>query len=148
MGTAEGNGWRLQLPAGAYAVRVSAPPECSSMTHLRGEIAAGAPCFGVVSTRARGSASAAELAAKLAEAFVQPNAPRGVLVEGSRNAARVDGLIDMEEGLSHDGIERIAILVAELSHEFIVLTIRTRPCDIVESAVDAVITSFSIAPVA
>lgn len=88
------------------------------------------------------------LAAQLADAFADASEPRKLAVRGSRRAARVDGLIDMGEGLSEDGIERISTVVAELPNEFVVLTIRTRPSDAVDHAIDAVIASFWIEPAA
>lgn len=116
------------------------------MSHLRGEIAPQAPLFGVVSTSRRERGSAADRAAQLAASFTAPCEPRAVEVPGSRRAARVDGLIDMGEGLSEDGIERIVTVVAELRKHFAVLTIRTRPRDAVEAAVDAVVASFRVEP--
>jgi hypothetical protein len=116
------------------------------MAHLRGEIAQDAPVFGVLGTRERSRGSAPQLASKLASEFVEPGEPRKVRVSGSLRAARVDGLIDMGEGLSEDGIERISIVVAELRREFVILTIRTRPSDDIEDAVDELIDSFSVEP--
>jgi hypothetical protein len=127
-----------------YEVLVDPPPECTAMSHLRGEIAPGAPVFGVLTTQERSGGSAEKRAAELARPFVEPCEPRRVQVSGSRRAARVDGRIEMEEGLSEDGVERISIVVAELKREFAVLTVRTRPRDAVERVVDGLMASFGV----
>jgi hypothetical protein len=136
--------WRVTLPDGAAEVAVPAPPECTRMAHLRGEIAPACPFFGVLSTSERHRQSAWERARDLGAGFVEPAEPARASVAGARRAARVDGRIDMEEGLTADGIERISVVVAETAREFVVLTVRTRPEDPVEGAVEAILGSFRV----
>lgn len=140
-------GWRLELPEGMYEVRVSAPPECTSMAHLRGEIAPGAPVFGVLSTSEASEESALRVAKRLAGSWTETEGPRATSVHGSPRAARVDGLIDWErEGLTDDGVERIVSVVAELREEIVVLTLRTRPNDPVAPEIERVVGSFDLDP--
>jgi hypothetical protein len=136
--------WRLTLPRGAYEVPVSPPPECSSMTHLRGELSSGAPFFGVVSTRDLGGQTLHGLCRDLARSIVSGVAPRKVAVPGTRAALRVDGLIDMEEGLTEDGVERITVVVGQTDAYFILLTLRSRPQDAVGTVIEDVVASFGV----
>jgi hypothetical protein len=140
----QGEAWRLELPPGLRVVVVSPPPECTSMAHLRGEIAPGAPALGVVSTQER-DRSARACVRRLAASFEPPHPePRAAAVAGARGAWRIDGRLDMEEGLTADGIERIAVVVAARRHDLVVLTVRTRPDDDVGDAVDRLIASFAV----
>jgi ribulose-bisphosphate carboxylase large chain len=116
------------------------------MDHLRGELVPGAPVFGVLSTRPRRGESPTDLARRLAAEFLEPSSARAARVAGSGAAARVDGQIDMGEGLAEDGIERIAIVVAEAGDELVTLTVRTRPTDPVADAVDDLLASLRLAP--
>jgi len=140
----ETDAWRLEPPAGLRVVVVGPPPECTSMAHLRGEIAPGAPAFGVVSTQER-DRSARACARRLAASCEAPQPePRAVAVAGARGAWRFDGRFDIEEGLTPDGIERIAVVVAARRRDLVVLTVRTRPGDDVTGAVDRLIASFAV----
>lgn len=134
--------WALVVPPGMSARTVNPPPECTSMAHVRGEIAPGAPATAIVSTRA--GVTVSRLAQTLAEACLTPARSRTATIPGATHAARVDGLIEMEEGVSQDGIERIAIVVAERGSGVVVLTVRTRPSDGVMAEVEALIASFEI----
>jgi hypothetical protein len=137
----ETEAWSLELPDGLRAVVVDPPPECTSMVHLRGEIAPDAPAFGVVSTQER-DPSARAAAHRLAASCEPPwPEPRSVVVAGARDAFRFDGRFDIEEGLTADGIERIALVVAARRRDLVVLTLRTRPQDGVAAAIDRLMAS-------
>jgi hypothetical protein len=115
------------------------------MAHVRGDIVPSAPALVIVSSRELRDTTVARLAGQLAEALLgPPPEPRPVSVPGTKQAIRVDGLIAMEEGLTVDGVERIAIVVAARRREAIALTVRTRPADAVSAAVEALIASFAI----
>jgi hypothetical protein len=137
--------WALDLPEGMQGRVVKAPPECTSMAHIRGEFAPSAPAIVIVSSRVLGDSTVPRLARKLAKSFLKPVAePQPVAVLGTKQAVRVDGLIEMEEGLSEDGVERIAIVVAKRRGEAVVLTIRTRPDDDVTDAIGELLRSFAV----
>jgi hypothetical protein len=137
--------WSLDLPAGMTGCVVQAPPECTSMAHVSGELAPSAPAMVIVSSRALEGGTVPRLARTLAESCVAPPPrPRAIAVPGAKQAVRLDGLIRMEEGLTADGVERIAIVVAKRRGEAVALTVRTRPADDVDAAVEALIASFAI----
>ncbi len=136
--------WTVALPTGAQCVRVSPPPECSSMAHLRGELLPGAPFFGVVSTRWRDGSSIDDFVAELATVIVGRGHGHEFEVRGCRRGWRLDGLIEMDEGLTADGVERITIVTGEGTEEFVSLTVRTRPEDAVAESVEEVLTSFRV----
>lgn len=117
------------------------------MSHLRGSLPDGSPAFGVVTSKARKGMCALDYASELGRCFLKPATPAPTEVIGATAAARVDGRIDMEEGMSHDGIERIALIVAETDTELFGLSIRTRPVDAVESEVDRILSSFVLTAV-
>jgi hypothetical protein len=114
------------------------------MAHVRGDLAPSAPAFVVVSSCLLLDTTVPRLAYKLARSFKTPAEPRPISVTGTKQAVRVDGLIEIEEGLSEDGVERIAIVIAARRDEAIVLTIRTQPEDDVAEHVEALIRSFAI----
>jgi hypothetical protein len=134
----------LDLPDGMTARVVGPPPECTSMAHIRGDLAASAPAVIIVTSRALRDTSVRALARKLAGSFTTPTEPQPIDVPGTNRSLRVDGLIEIEEGLTEDWIERIAIVVAARRDEAITLTVRTRPADDVAGAVEALIASFAI----
>jgi hypothetical protein len=124
---------------------VQSPPECTSMTHVRGDIAPSAPALVIVSSRELRGGTVPRLARKLAAELLPPcPEPKRLAVHGTKQAMRVDGLIAMDEGLTDDGVERIAIVVAARRREAVALTVRTRPVDDVAAAVEALIASFAI----
>lgn len=136
-------GWILNLPAGMYEVRVPPPPECTAMAHLRGEIAAGSPVFGVLSTRARDGRALESFATHLSESLIDV-VREPFQVAGSDAAVRLHGRIDMGEGLTADGIERIDVVIAEAGSELIALTLRTRPLDPVGELVESILRSLEL----
>ena len=115
------------------------------MAHVRGDLGPSAPAMIIVSSRELGNTTVPRIARKLAAAFLKPiPEPRTVVVPGTKQAVRVDGLIAMEEGLSTDGVERITIVVAKRRNEAVAFTIRTRPDDDLAEAVESLIASFAI----
>ncbi len=115
------------------------------MAHIRGEIGPSSPAMVIVSSRERRDTTIPRIARKLAAAFLEPvPEPRSVVVPGTKQAVRVDGLIDMEEGLGEDGVERITIVVAARRGDAVARTIRTRPGDDVSDAVEALTRSFAV----
>jgi hypothetical protein len=115
------------------------------MAHVSGDLAPFAPALVIVSSRELRGGTVPRLARKLAGALIpSPPEPRPVAVSGTKQAMRVDGLIAMGEGLTADGVERIAIVVAKRRREAIALTVRTRPEDDVAGAVEALIGSLTI----
>ena len=115
------------------------------MAHVRGDLTASAPAVVIVSSRELRDGTVPRLARTLAGSFVPPPPePRPVSVPGTKQAVRLDGLIVMEEGLTEDAVERIAIVVAKRRREAVALTVRTRPTDDVSAAVEALIASFAI----
>lgn len=136
--------WQLRLVDGLYAVDVLPPPECSTMVHLRGEIGPGMPAFGVVATREMEGQSLHALALRLATSCRETIEPRPVTVVGSTDAYRLDGTIDMGEGLTPDGIERIVTIVALARGHIVSLTLRTSPADPVADAVERIAGSFEL----
>ena len=140
--------WSLSLPPGAYRVPVRAPPECSTMVHLRGELPPGALFFGVVTTRPLGLWTVQAFASHITKSVVAREGPRQVEVPGSSSAVRRDGIIDFEDEPSEEDVWRITVIVAEAAGELVTLSLRTRPEDAVAEAVEEVVASFAVAPAA
>ena len=67
-------------------------------------------------------------------------------VRGAKGARRVDGLIDLEEGLGEppDWTERFTVVVAAATRELVLLTVRRRPEADLAGAVEDVVASFEL----
>ena len=69
-------------------------------------------------------------AARLGAGFEEPPGDgTEIAVEGAHGARRIDGLVDLGEGVSADGIDRVATVVAAGRRALVLLSIRTRPAD-------------------
>src|SRR5690606_20518805 len=109
----EAAGWRLDMSETMLGGPAGPPPELSSMAIYRGEIAPGCPCVVIAGTRPREGRSLRAEVRRLGDAFRDGVGDgRRVEVRGGRDARRLDGLIDMEERLTDDAIERAAVIVA------------------------------------
>jgi hypothetical protein len=138
------DGWVIGVPPGVNHVLPSPPLECTSMAILRGWLADVAPVTAVISSRSRAGTSLRRRSRELAGSLLEVHAERAVEVPGAHGARRLDGRYEIEEGVSEDGIERIAIVVAAARHELVYLTVRTRPADPVEDDIEAWIASFRL----
>ena len=114
------------------------------MVHIRGDIAPGAPAVVIVTSQALRDSTVHTRARQLAASLRTATEPRPIDVPGTSRSLRVDGLVEVEEGLADDWIERIAIVVAVRGNEVIGLAARTRTGDDVAGAVEALIASFAI----
>jgi hypothetical protein len=65
-------------------------------------------------------------------------------VDGARGARRIDGLVDLGEGVSEDGVDRLALVIAGGRTELVMLSIRTRPADEAAAEVESAIRSFTL----
>jgi hypothetical protein len=75
-----------------------------------------------------------------------PDAGTPIEVTGAHGARRLDGTIDLGEGVSEDGIDRIAAIVAAGRRALVLLIIRTRPADEAAAEVEHAIRSFALLP--
>ena len=138
--------WTVALPPTMVGGPVPRPPpECRSMAIVRGEVAPDAPAVVILTARSRSGVTVRAFARTFTASFTEPPGEgRSVRVAGARSAIRLDGLIEIEEGLSEDSIERIALVLAATAHEFVTLTVRTRPDDRVSEAVQELVASFTV----
>ena len=65
-------------------------------------------------------------------------------VAGAHGARRIDGTADVGEGVSEDGIDRIATVVAAGRRAFVLLSIRTRPADEAAAEIERAIRSLAL----
>jgi len=101
----------------------------------------------IVSTRRRTGTTLHRACEKIAAGFRDgPHESREVDVRGAKGARRVDGLIDLEEGLGEppDWTERFTVVVAAATRELVLLTVRRRPEADLAGAVEDVVASFEL----
>jgi hypothetical protein len=140
-----GPGWRLALPDGVIggpAERL-ANPELLSSSVFRGWVGE-EPFSVIVSTRKRSGTTLRRTCERLSTGFHDGPLEGGeVAIRGAKGARRIDGLIDIEEGLGEppDWTERFTVIVAAATRELVLLTVRRRPeadlADAVEDVVDS-----------
>ena len=139
--------WLLELPPGMIGRAVDPAPDSpyASMWLARGWLNDTAPATVVVTTRPRKGVTLRSEARRLSAAL-EGGASDGeeIAVTGARGARRFDGLVDLGEGVSADGIDRLALVVAAGRTELVMLSIRTRPADEAAAEVEAAIRSFTL----
>jgi hypothetical protein len=139
--------WELEVPEGVLGRPVDPPPDSpyDSMFILRGWLHDTAPATIVVTTRRRRGVSLRTEVRRLGAA-VRPAPEDGtpVEVEGAKGARRIDGVVDMGEGVSEDGVDRIAMVVAAGRRSLVLLSIRTRPADEAAAEVERTIRSLTL----
>ena len=138
-----GPGWRIEIPDGVIGgpAKRMTNPELLSSSIFRGWVGE-EPFSVIVSTRKRTGTTLRRACDKIAAGFRDgPHESREVDVPGAKGARRVDGLIDLEEGLGEppDWTERFAVVVAAATRELVLLTVRCRPeADLAEAVEDVV----------
>jgi hypothetical protein len=131
MRRAEGPGFEFALPEELVGGPVEhTRTDLTWMGNWRGWLG-DAPFSVIASTRPREGRHLRAFLAVLTEMFVEPQGDgREFDVPGARGARRVDGLFELELGLSADWIEwATVILAADADRRFVTLTIRSRPGD-------------------
>ena len=104
-------------------------PELLSSSIFRGWVGE-EPFSVIVSTRERAGTTLRRACERIAVGFRDaPGEGREVEVPGAKGARRLDGLIDIEEGLGEppDWTERLTVVVAAATRELVLLTVRRRP---------------------
>jgi hypothetical protein len=139
--------WELEVPEGILGRAVEPPSDSpyDSMFILRGWLHDTAPATLVVTTRRRKGVSLRTEVRRLG-ASVRPPPDDGtpVEVEGAHGARRIDGVVDLGEGVSEDGVDRIAMIVAAGRRSLVLLSIRTRPADEAAAEVERTIRSLKL----
>jgi len=139
--------WALELPDGMLGRAVDPPADSpyDSMWLARGWLHDTAPATVVITTRPRKGVTLRAEARRLS-AMLAGGASDGEAIEvtGARGTRRVDGLVDLGEGVSEDGIDRLALLVAAGRAVLVSLSIRTRPADEAAAEVEAAIRSLRL----
>ena len=139
--------WALEVPAGILGRAVEPPSDSlyDSMFILRGWLHDSAPATLVVTTRPRKGVTLRAEARRLGAGFEQPPGEgTAIEVAGAHGARRIDGTIDLGEGVSEDGIDRVATIVAAGRRRLVLLSIRTRPADEAAAEVERTIRSFAL----
>jgi hypothetical protein len=143
-----GPGWRLEVPEGVIggpAERLT-NPELLSSSIFRGWVGE-QPFSVIVSTRERAGTTLRRTCRRIATDFRNaPGEGREVDVPGAKGARRLDGLIDIEEGLGEPPhwTERLTVVVAAAAHELVLLTVRRRPESDLEADVEQVVSSLRV----
>jgi hypothetical protein len=139
--------WRLDVPAGILGRAVEPPSDSpyDSMFILSGWLHDSAPATLVVTTRPRKGVTLRSEARRLGAGFDEPPGDgTPVEVAGAHGARRIDGTIDLGEGVSTDGIDRVATVVAAGPRSLVLLSIRTRPADEAANEVEHTIRSLTL----
>jgi hypothetical protein len=139
--------WELDVPAGIIGRAVEPPPDSpyDSMFILRGWLHDTAPATLVVTTRGRKGVTLRSEARRLGASFTEPSGDgTEIEVDGAHGARRIDGLIDLGEGVSADGIDRVAMVVAAGRRALVLLSVRTRPADEAAAEVERTIRSLRL----
>jgi len=124
--------WELEVPAGILGRSVDPPADSpyDSMFILRGWLHDSAPATLVVTTRPRKGVTLRSEIRRLGAGFQEPPGDgTPIEVAGAHGARRIDGTIDLGEGVSEEGIDRVATIVAAGRRALVLLRIRTRPVD-------------------
>jgi hypothetical protein len=139
--------WELEVPEGVLGHAVEPPSDSpyDSMFILRGWLHDTAPATLVVTTRRRKGVSLRTEVRRLG-ASVKPPPDDGtpVEVEGAHGARRIDGVVDLGEGVSEDGVDRVAMIIAAGRRSLVLLSIRTRPADEAAAEVERTIRSLTL----
>jgi hypothetical protein len=136
--------WELEVPSGILGHAVDPPPDSpyDSIFILRGWLNDSAPATLVVTTRRRKGVSLRTEVKRLGAGFERPPEDgTAVEVEGAHGARRIDGTVNVGEGVSSDGIDRVAVVIAAGRRSLVMLHIRTRPADEVTAEVERTIRS-------
>ena len=139
--------WSLEVPDGVLGRAVTPAPDSpyDSMFVLRGWLHDSAPATIVVTTRPRKGVTLRAEMRRLGAGFESPPGDgTKIEVAGAHGARRIDGLVDLGEGVSSDGIDRIATVVAAGRRALMLLSIRTRPQDEAAAEVERVIRSLTL----
>ena len=144
-----GPGWRLEVPDGVIggpAERLT-NPELLSSSIFRGWIGE-EPFSVIVSTRERTGTTLRRACERIAVGFRDARRARAARSKSRarEGARRLDGLIDIEEGLGEppDWTERLTVIVAAATDELVLLTVRRGPDADLEAEVEAVVGSLRL----
>jgi hypothetical protein len=139
--------WELEVPAGILGRAVKPAPDSpyDSMFILRGWLHDSAPATLVVTTRPRKGVTLRSETRRLGAGFEQPPGEgTPIEVAGAHGARRIDGTVDLGEGVSEDAIDRVAVVVAAGRRSLVMLSIRTRPADEAAAEVERTIRSLAL----
>jgi hypothetical protein len=143
-----GPGWRLELPDGVIggpAERLT-NPELLSSSIFRGWVGE-EPFSVIVSTRRRTGTTLRRTCQRMSIGFRDgPGEGSELAVPGAKGARRLDGLIDIEEGLGEppDWTERFTVVIAARTRELVLLTVRRQPEADLGDEVEAVVGSLRL----
>ena len=129
---------RFELPRGMNCGEVGPPPELEQMTICRGEFAPGSPAAIITGARARDGWTLRSLARHLGDEGEPAE------VAGARGARRLGFELEVEEGLAHDYLERLDLVVAARKRDFVTLTVRTIAADGHRETVERILASIEI----
>ena len=121
-------------------------PDFTTMAIYRGWVADD-PMSTIVSSRPRQGLTLRRLCGRLGADFHTPTGGGdAIAVPGANGARRIDGLLDLEEGLGEppQWAERVTVVVAAARREFVALTVRRRPDVELDDTVERVVASFEL----
>ncbi len=139
--------WELEVPGGILGRAIDPPWDSpyDSIFVLRGWLHETAPATLVVTTRPRRGVTLRSEMRRLGAGFEEPPGDgTQIEVAGAHGARRIDGTIDVGEGVSEDGIDRVATVVAAGRRALVLLTVRSRPADEAAAEIERTIRSFTL----
>ena len=140
MRTIEGDGWRVGLPDGLIA------KDHQAWSYESGAIARGwigeAPMTVIVQVRTLDSGFN-DWVRRLHRAWLERDQQR-ISVPGATDAVRSDGLIEFDGLGAQDDREHCTTVVAKRGRRVWSLTVRTRPEDGIDAAVEPIVASFEL----
>jgi hypothetical protein len=140
MRSLEGDGWRLEIPDGLIA------KDHKAYGYESGSIARGwigeAPVTVIVQVKPLEDGFN-QWVRQLAQPWLEHVTER-IKLAGAADAARIDGVIEFDGLGAKDDRENCTTVVAKRQHRVWSLTVRTRPEDGIETAVEPIVASFEL----
>ena len=140
MKTIEGDGWRLAIPNGLIA-KDHVAYGCESGPIARGWVGE-APMTVIVQVQTL-ETGFNEWVRRLHRVWLEHEAKR-VEVRGAADGARIDGLIEFDGLGAKDDRENCTVVAAKRKRRGWSLSIRTRPEDGIDDAVEPIVASFEL----
>jgi len=139
-----GDGWRLMLPPGVIGRSVAPAPDSpyTSTMIARGWLGADEVATTIVVT-VRPRSSGVTLRSEMRRLF--GDAGDETSISGARGARRGEKTIELEEGVSEDGLERMVVVIAARRHAFVNLVVRTPESTPARDEVAEIVASLELA---
>jgi hypothetical protein len=143
MATITGAGWRLSLPDG-FPSKEHKASGYESGAIARGFVGDG-PVTVIVQVKQL-ETGFNEWVRRVGAHWLEQEPPRRLSVPGARDAVRIDGYIEFDGLGARDDRERCVALYAKSGKSVVSVTIRSRPEDSLDLALEAILDSLELLP--